>query len=43
MVQQAPHWSLAVDKIFFTGSVRTGKKIAESAAKRLLPVVSNSG
>ena len=33
----------AVDKIFFTGSVRTGKKIAESAAKRLLPVVLELG
>lgn len=32
-----------VDKIFFTGSVRTGKKIAESAAKRLLPVVLELG
>ncbi len=33
----------SVDKIFFTGSVRTGKKIAESAAKRLLPVVLELG
>jgi acyl-CoA reductase-like NAD-dependent aldehyde dehydrogenase len=33
----------AVDKIFFTGSVRTGKQIAESAAKRLLPVVLELG
>jgi succinate-semialdehyde dehydrogenase/glutarate-semialdehyde dehydrogenase len=33
----------AVDKIFFTGSVRTGKRIAESAAKRLLPVVLELG
>ncbi|HLG13189.1 MAG TPA: aldehyde dehydrogenase family protein [Blastocatellia bacterium] len=33
----------AVDKIFFTGSVRTGKKIAESAAQRLLPVVLELG
>lgn len=33
----------AVDKIFFTGSIRTGKKIAESAAKRLLPVVLELG
>jgi acyl-CoA reductase-like NAD-dependent aldehyde dehydrogenase len=32
-----------VDKIFFTGSVRTGKRIAESAAKRLLPVVLELG
>ncbi|HKP87440.1 MAG TPA: aldehyde dehydrogenase family protein, partial [Blastocatellia bacterium] len=32
-----------VDKIFFTGSVRTGKKIAESAARRLLPVVLELG
>ncbi|MBI3649446.1 MAG: aldehyde dehydrogenase family protein [Acidobacteria bacterium] len=33
----------SVDKIFFTGSVRTGKRIAESAAKRLLPVVLELG
>jgi succinate-semialdehyde dehydrogenase/glutarate-semialdehyde dehydrogenase len=33
----------SVDKIFFTGSVRTGKKIAETAAKRLLPVVLELG
>jgi acyl-CoA reductase-like NAD-dependent aldehyde dehydrogenase len=33
----------AVDKIFFTGSVRTGRRIAESAAKRLLPVVLELG
>src|SRR6185295_641942 len=33
----------AVDKIFFTGSVRTGRKIAESAARRLLPVVLELG
>jgi succinate-semialdehyde dehydrogenase/glutarate-semialdehyde dehydrogenase len=33
----------AVDKIFFTGSVRTGKRIAEAAAKRLLPVVLELG
>jgi succinate-semialdehyde dehydrogenase/glutarate-semialdehyde dehydrogenase len=33
----------AVDKIFFTGSVRTGKKIAEIAAKRLLPAVLELG
>jgi succinate-semialdehyde dehydrogenase/glutarate-semialdehyde dehydrogenase len=32
-----------VDKIFFTGSVRTGKKIAESAARRLLPAVLELG
>jgi acyl-CoA reductase-like NAD-dependent aldehyde dehydrogenase len=32
-----------VDKIFFTGSVRTGRKIAESAARRLLPVVLELG
>jgi succinate-semialdehyde dehydrogenase/glutarate-semialdehyde dehydrogenase len=32
-----------VDKIFFTGSVRTGKKIAEAAASRLLPVVLELG
>jgi acyl-CoA reductase-like NAD-dependent aldehyde dehydrogenase len=32
-----------VDKIFFTGSVRTGKKIAEVAASRLLPVVLELG
>lgn len=33
----------AVDKIFFTGSLRTGKRIAESAAQRLLPVVLELG
>ena len=33
----------AVDKVFFTGSARTGKKIAETAAKRLLPVVLELG
>ena len=33
----------AVDKIFFTGSVNTGKRIAESAARRLLPVVLELG
>jgi succinate-semialdehyde dehydrogenase/glutarate-semialdehyde dehydrogenase len=33
----------AVDKVFFTGSVRTGRKIAESAASRLLPVVLELG
>jgi acyl-CoA reductase-like NAD-dependent aldehyde dehydrogenase len=33
----------SVDKIFFTGSVRTGRRIAESAAKRLLPVVLELG
>jgi succinate-semialdehyde dehydrogenase/glutarate-semialdehyde dehydrogenase len=32
-----------VDKLFFTGSVRTGKRIAESAARRLLPVVLELG
>ena len=32
-----------IDKVFFTGSVRTGKKIAESAARRLLPVVLELG
>lgn len=33
----------AVDKIFFTGSLRTGRRIAEAAAKRLLPVVLELG
>ena len=33
----------AIDKIFFTGSVRTGRRIAEAAAKRLLPVVLELG
>ena len=33
----------AVDKIFFTGSGRTGRKIAEAAAPRLLPVVLELG
>ncbi|HSE98248.1 MAG TPA: aldehyde dehydrogenase family protein [Blastocatellia bacterium] len=32
-----------IDKIFFTGSVRTGRKIAESAARRLMPVVLELG
>ncbi len=32
-----------VDKIMFTGSVETGKKIAESAAKTLTPVVLELG
>jgi acyl-CoA reductase-like NAD-dependent aldehyde dehydrogenase len=33
----------AVDKIVFTGSVATGKRVAETAAKRLLPVVLELG
>jgi succinate-semialdehyde dehydrogenase/glutarate-semialdehyde dehydrogenase len=33
----------SVDKIFFTGSVRTGKRIAETAAKKLMPVVLELG
>ena len=33
----------AVDKIIFTGSVATGKRVAESAAKKLLPVVLELG
>lgn len=33
----------AVDKIVFTGSNRTGRKIAERAAQRLLPVVLELG
>jgi len=33
----------AIDKIFFTGSGRTGRKIAESAGKRLMPVVLELG
>ena len=32
-----------IDKIFFTGSVRTGKHIAETAAKKLMPVVLELG
>jgi acyl-CoA reductase-like NAD-dependent aldehyde dehydrogenase len=32
-----------VDKIMFTGSVATGKRVAESAAKRLVPVVLELG
>lgn len=32
-----------VDKIVFTGSVGTGKRVAESAARRLLPVVLELG
>src|SRR6266404_1602231 len=33
----------AIDKIFFTGSGRTGRKIAEVAARRFLPVVLELG
>src|SRR3954463_799580 len=33
----------AVDKVVFTGSVTTGKRVVESAAKRLLPVVLELG
>lgn len=33
----------AIDKIFFTGSVRTGMRVAERAARRLLPVVLELG
>ena len=33
----------AIDKIFFTGSVRTGKTIAEAAARRLMPFVLELG
>lgn len=33
----------AIDKVFFTGSVRTGKRVAETAARRLLPVVLELG
>ncbi len=33
----------AIDKIVFTGSTRTGKKIAEAAARRLMPVVLELG
>jgi succinate-semialdehyde dehydrogenase/glutarate-semialdehyde dehydrogenase len=33
----------SIDKIFFTGSVRTGRKIAETAARRLLPFVLELG
>jgi acyl-CoA reductase-like NAD-dependent aldehyde dehydrogenase len=32
-----------VDKIMFTGSVATGKRVAESAARRLVPVVLELG
>lgn len=32
-----------VDKMMFTGSVATGKRVAEAAAKRLLPVVLELG
>src|SRR5687768_7663433 len=32
-----------VDKIMFTGSVATGKRVAEAAAKRLVPVVLELG
>jgi len=33
----------SIDKIIFTGSVRTGKRVAETAAKKLLPVVLELG
>jgi len=33
----------AIDKIFFTGSVRTGRKIAEASARRFLPFVLELG
>jgi acyl-CoA reductase-like NAD-dependent aldehyde dehydrogenase len=33
----------AIDKVIFTGSVRTGKRVAESAAGRLLPCVLELG
>ena len=32
-----------IDKIVFTGSVRTGKRVAEAAAKRLLPTLLELG
>jgi succinate-semialdehyde dehydrogenase/glutarate-semialdehyde dehydrogenase len=32
-----------IEKIFFTGSLRTGRKIAEAAAKRLMPCVLELG
>ncbi|MEO6182917.1 MAG: aldehyde dehydrogenase family protein [Verrucomicrobiota bacterium] len=32
-----------IDKIFFTGSVRTGRQIAETAARRLMPLVLELG
>jgi acyl-CoA reductase-like NAD-dependent aldehyde dehydrogenase len=32
-----------IDKVIFTGSVATGKRVAEAAAKRLLPVVLELG
>ncbi|HWB07551.1 MAG TPA: aldehyde dehydrogenase family protein [Verrucomicrobiales bacterium] len=32
-----------IDKLFFTGSVPTGRKLAESAARRFLPVVLELG
>lgn len=34
---------LGIDKLIFTGSVATGKRIAEAAAQRLLPVVLELG
>jgi succinate-semialdehyde dehydrogenase/glutarate-semialdehyde dehydrogenase len=33
----------AIDKLIFTGSVATGKRVGESAAKKLLPVVLELG
>ncbi|HYH00545.1 MAG TPA: aldehyde dehydrogenase family protein [Terriglobales bacterium] len=35
--------SSSIDKLVFTGSVPTGKRVAEAAAKRLLPVVLELG
>ena len=32
-----------IDKVIFTGSVATGKRVAEAAARRLLPVVLELG
>jgi succinate-semialdehyde dehydrogenase/glutarate-semialdehyde dehydrogenase len=32
-----------IDKIFFTGSVRTGRKVAEAAARRFMPFVLELG
>ena len=32
-----------IDKLIFTGSVATGKRVAEAAARRLLPVVLELG
>jgi acyl-CoA reductase-like NAD-dependent aldehyde dehydrogenase len=38
-----PHGATGIDKLVFTGSVATGKRIAAAAAERVLPVVLELG